>query len=75
MNDLDWVSAGKGTWRYVVSDPNTYRWDEALIQVRGEGQWFLYINRQHIGTFNTWAEARDATPMMISLHGFTGNQS
>lgn len=70
MNNEVWNSAGKGKWQYIHMETGTWRADEALIQVRGEGQWFLYINRQHIGTFNTWEEARDATPMMLTLHRY-----
>jgi hypothetical protein len=72
MNNELWGIAGKGKWRYTRHEPNTYRWDEALITCTAAQEWHLFINRHHVGTFNSWEEARDATPMMISLHGYQG---
>lgn len=70
MNDDLWHSAGKGKWQYV--DINSQRWmrDTAQITTTGPGTWHLFINRTYVATFNTWEEARDATPMMIKLHGY-----
>ncbi len=70
MNDLDWVSVGKGTWRYSHQTPGSWRINEATIQVRGDGDWRLFINYKYLSTFTTWEEARDATPMMLKLHGY-----
>lgn len=71
MNDDLWHNTGKGEWQYVdIDDPPRWMRDTAQIVVHGKGEWNLFINRQHIGTFSSWEEARDATPMMIKLHGY-----
>jgi hypothetical protein len=70
MNDGDWQNVGKGMWAYVDTDISRWLSNRADIVVHGKGEWSLFINRQHIGTFSSWEEARDATPMMIKLHGY-----
>jgi hypothetical protein len=70
MNDDLWHSTGKGKWQYVDIDSPRWMRDTAHIVVYGKTAWHLFINRTYVATFNTWGEARDATPMMIKLHGY-----
>lgn len=69
MNDGDWQNVGKGMWAYVDTDINRWLSNRADIVVHGKEEWHLFINRQHIATFPSWEEARDATPMLLKLHG------
>lgn len=69
MTDDLWVADGRKRWVYTKYDPNTYLTDVAVIEVRPDG-WHLFLNFHYIASFNSWAEARDATPMMIKLHGY-----
>ena len=68
MRDEDWVPDGRARWIHRRYDINTYRGITATITCVGSHYWHLFINTQYIATFNSWAEARDATPMMIALH-------
>lgn len=70
MNDEDWNNCGKGRWQYIHKGLSTWFLDEAQIICTRRDQWQLFINRQYIGAFTSWEEARDATPMMISIHGY-----
>ena len=70
MNDDDWQPDGKARWKYLDFSRNRWRPDWATITCVGPGIWHLFINTQHIATFNSWEEARDATPMMLKLHGY-----
>ena len=69
MTDELWLAAGKGRWRHIERD--RFRWATSIadIVVHGPTEWHLFVNTMHVATFNSWAEARDATPMMIKLHG------
>lgn len=70
MNDEDWSLFGKGRWYYINRDPRGLAQDVAQIVCAGDTEWQLFINHQPIAAFNSWEEARDATPMMISIHGY-----
>jgi hypothetical protein len=68
MDNSLWKLVERGIWQYTRQGP---RWviDTARIIVRSHDQWQLYINNTYIATFDSWVAARDATPMMITLHG------
>jgi hypothetical protein len=69
MKDEDWTpNGGPKSWIYYEPFPPG-RWsrDIATITVVGQGEWQLHINHKYVATFNSWAEARDATPMMLAL--------
>lgn len=70
MNDEDWVATGKGRWQYIDYSRSKWVPNMATIMCAGPELWHLFISTQHIATFNSWAEARDATPMMLKLHGY-----
>lgn len=71
MNDSDWLpNGGPRSWiHYAPFIPGKWARDIATITVVGAADWQLHINHRYAATFNSWAEARDATPMMIALHG------
>lgn len=75
MNNDEWHKTQQGMWVYSHNEPGKWVTDMAVIQCTARQQWHLFINRNHVATFNTWDEARDATPMMISLHGHTKDES
>lgn len=70
MSDELWAKTRSGSWMFSHQHPNMWTTDMAEIQCTAPHQWHLFINRQHIGTFSSWEEARDATPMMLKLHGY-----
>ena len=72
MSDKDWGPHGKGGWIYTTYG-HGHQYNTAIIQIRKPNEWNLFINSQHIATFTTWEEARDATPMMLQLHGYESN--
>jgi len=65
-----WAKVSPREWRYTHNDSGRWVPDNAHIVLRGRRAWALYINANLIGTFDTWEEARDVTPMMLALHGF-----
>ena len=69
MRDEDWTPNGRGRWTYTDYSKSKWVPEVATIFFAGTELWHLFINTQHIATFNSWAEARDATPMMMKLHG------
>lgn len=72
MRDEDWhPNQGPRSWIYYAPFVG-HRWvrDIAVINVVSPTDWHLFINHIHVATFDSWAEARDATPMMINLHGY-----
>lgn len=72
MKDAEWSpSHGSKYKAWVYYEP--FRQDRrlrniAVITVVGETDWQLHINHDYVTSFNSWAEARDATPMMIALY-------
>lgn len=76
MNDDEWVAnGGQRSWIYYASFvPGRWMRDIATITVVGKDEWQLHVNHTHVATFNSWDEARDATPMMIALHGRGANK-
>ena len=70
MNDEAWGRSTKGRWEHLHFDQANMTMNVAAIHCMGQRDWILFINQRYIGTFDTWEEARDATPMMLSLHGY-----
>ena len=71
MTNDDWVpNGGPNSWiHYASFVPGRWVRDFATITVVGKDEWQLHINHKYVASFDSWAEARDATPMMIALHG------
>ena len=69
MNDNLWTKVTPRQWNYVDNDPNKWMPDTAQIIVRAPNEWAFHINAIYIATFPSWEEARDATPMLLKLHG------
>ena len=70
MTNDQWAKINPREWRYTNDASGGWVPDSAHIVLRGKEDWALYINANFIGTFPTWKEARDVTPMMLALHGF-----
>jgi hypothetical protein len=70
MTDESWTRLGPSHWQFSGNKPYTWRSDTADIYHHSKANWALYINGVRIASFNTWEEARDATPMMLKLHGY-----
>ncbi len=70
MNDSDWVVVNPRKWMYVVPDSSRWWRETAEIVITNASEWHLLINQNYVATFNSWAEARDATPMLLKLHGY-----
>jgi len=73
VTDNEWVKITTREWRYERSGSQLWGFDAARIVLFERGAWALYINAKFIGIFPTWEEARDVTPMMLTLHGFKNN--
>jgi len=69
MNDDLWTRVTPRQWRYTGNDPNKWIPDTAQIIMSNPIEWCFYINAIYIATFPSWEEARDATPMLLKLHG------
>lgn len=69
MNDDLWARVTPRQWHYVGNAPNKWMPDTAQIVMSSPIEWCFYINAIYIATFNSWEEARDATPMLLKLHG------
>jgi len=69
MNDDLWARVTPRQWHYVGNAPNKWMPDTAQIVMSSPIEWCFYINAVYIATFNSWEEARDATPMLLKLHG------
>lgn len=70
MNNDAWAKTRSGSWMCNHQGQNKWMTDCAEIQCTAPHAWHLFVNRTYIATFSSWEEARDATPMMISLHGY-----
>jgi hypothetical protein len=70
MTDGEWRKVTPREWRYERPYPNRWVPEAAHVVLRRKGEWALYVNGVFIGTFSSWEEARDAAPMMLSLHGY-----
>jgi len=74
MNDALWTRVTPRQWQYVDTDSGwapERRWmpPTAQIIMSSPIEWCFYINAIYIATFPSWEEARDATPMLLKLHG------
>ena len=76
MTNDDWVpNGGPRSWVYYAPfEPNRWTRDIAVITIVGKADWQLHINHKYVASFDSWSEAKDATPMMIALHGHGANK-
>lgn len=48
--------------------PDRWRPITVDLKINAYGEWYLFINRNYIATFNSWEEAEGAAPMLFQLH-------
>jgi hypothetical protein len=69
MNDDLWRRVTPRQWNYTYSDPNRWMPNTVQIIMHTPFEWAFHVNAIYIATFPSWEEARDATPMLLKLHG------
>lgn len=63
-----WRKISPREWHMTMYRQDSYGADAITVRITDYREWQLFINRNHIATFNTWDEASQAAPMLYSLH-------